>query len=235
MNNTINLKLTNMHLLIIFIIILFITLTYVNFIYYIYKDNNQYKYSDNLLNKMSKNILNITKDKEDKENNKISEIPRLLDNNYDIENSIEKHKFLNKRDYNVVNDKLVPPDRRLPEYMYPYNYIKNMINVPTRGYPENYHLYGIVHRDTFETVYRLYGRQTYPGSNQYEYYIQGSINDNTTKIPVENNNGTQIKIGKEIDDGQILVIPGTNLSRGNFIVKLYKHDIPRYNPYIDMN
>ena len=165
-------------------------------------------------------------------------------NFYDKQNNIcsdscwqENKNNGNKKisEYQTYSTQFVPceePKVRLPEYMYPYNYIKNMINVPTRGYPENYHLYGIVHRDTFETVYRLYGRQTYPGSNQYEYYIQGSINDNTTKIPVENNNGTQIKIGKEIDDGQILVIPGTNLSRGNFIVKLYKHDIPRYNPYI---
>jgi hypothetical protein len=37
--------------------------------------------------------------------------------------------------------------------------------------------------------------------------------------------------GKEIEDNQIIFIPGTNVTKGDFKVKLYDYDIPRYIPY----
>ena len=50
------------------------------------------------------------------------------------------------------------------------------------------------------------------------------MNDNLVKIPIS------IKGDKEIEDDQIIDIPGTNQTMGSFRVKLYKLNVPRYNP-----
>jgi hypothetical protein len=47
---------------------------------------------------------------------------------------------------------------------------------------------------------------------------------NIVKIPISINGN------REIDDEQIIDIPGTNQTMGSFRVKLYKLNVPRYNP-----
>jgi hypothetical protein len=224
MPNTIQLQLS--HLLLILCIFLFLTFAYINYIKYLNKDDKSYKYSDNIINKINKKVLKLDK--------------------YD-EYDIERHNFLNKRDRNVLEDRFTKPERRVPEYIYPYEFVKKSLNIPTRGYPENFSQFGIVIRDgydhntvintntnkhighSFEQVYRLYGRQVYPGSSQYEYYIQGSINDNSMKIPIK------VKGDKEFMNNDIIHIPGTSPDKGEFRVNLFKLDIPRYNPYLNID
>ena len=75
---------------------------------------------------------------------------------------------------------------------------------------------GIVVRDNTETAYNLFGRQTFPGSNQYEYYVQGNLDGNIVKIPIKINGD------REIEDDQPITIPGTSFTKGVFKVKLYK-------------
>ena len=133
--------------------------------------------------------------------------------------------MLSVRDHDVLYNDLYPPERRMPIYNYPNQYVKRNINIPTRGLPDNYQMLGIVLRDNTETAYSLFGRQTFPGSTQYEYYIQGNMDGNIVKIPIN------IKGDKEIEDGQEINIPGTNKRKGDFKVQLYKLDTPRYNPY----
>jgi len=127
---------------------------------------------------------------------------------------------------NIVyeSSNILPPER------------KYAINFPTRGYPDNYQLMGILLKDNIETAYNLYGRQTYSGSNQYEYYVHAVIHNNSIKLP--------LNINKEIFDGQTIdIIDSTrshprnksNVSSTNelnniFKVKLYPYDIPRYIP-----
>jgi len=137
----------------------------------------------------------------------------------------ERREFLNNRDNMVVSNIFVAPERRQPEHSYPYNYVKEQLNIPTRGYPDNYHLQGLVLRDNTETAYKLFGRQKFPGSNQYEYFVQSVMHHNDVKIPIK------IKGDKEIEDGQQIMIPGTNKGNGEFKVKLYDYDAPRYIPF----
>ncbi len=146
------------------------------------------------------------------------------DLNNNIESTLNKQTILNIRDKKVLDDSFHPPERRLPEHQYPNKYIKTLINIPTRGYPDNYQLLGIVSRNNTETIYNLFGRQTFPNSNQYEYYIQATLHNNTVKIPIS------IYGDKEIVDNQSITIPGMNPSNDKFIVKLYNYDVPRYIP-----
>ena len=141
-----------------------------------------------------------------------------------IDSELQKRILLLNRDRDILLNDFAPPERRIPAYAYPNRYVKTLLNIPTRGDPDSYQLLGIVLRNNTETAYNLFGRQSYPGSNQYEYYVQASMNDNLVKIPIS------IKGDKEIEDDQIIDIPGTNQTMGSFRVKLYKLDVPRYNP-----
>lgn len=143
-----------------------------------------------------------------------------------IDSELEKRIMLTNRDQNVLLNDFTPPERRVPIHAYPNSIIKQQFNIPTRGVPDNYQLLGLVMRDNTETAYNLFGRQTFPGSNQYEYYVQGNLDRNIVKIPLTINGD------REIEDGQIITIPGTSLMNGDFKVKLYKLDVPRYNPMI---
>lgn len=136
----------------------------------------------------------------------------------------ERRSFINNRDTEVVSNIFVAPERRQPSHSYPYDHVKNQLNIPTRGHPDNYHLQGLVLRDNTETAYKLFGRQKFPGSNQYEYFVQSVMHNNDVKIPIKINGD------KEIEDGQNIMVPGTNKNIGEFKVKLYEYDAPRYIP-----
>jgi hypothetical protein len=169
----------------------------------------KYNYSPNDLN-YNDTILDIV-------NKRLDE----LKNNQEY---LEKRRYLDRRDVKALYDDLSPPERRQPEHAYLYK--NRMINIPSRGFPDSYQLVGVLLRNNTETVYNLFGRQTYPGSNQYEYYVKASMNDNDVKLPLS------IKGDKEIEDGQAVEVPGTDPSKGEFITKLYKFDSPRYNPLV---
>jgi|UniRef100_A0A6C0ED90 hypothetical protein len=190
-----------------YIIILF-SLIFILTVYYIHVDKKNhineidYKYTDTLIDKVKKLLLNLQFEQSD------------------------KREYLEKRDEKVLYDDFYPPERRLPEYQYPFNNIKKKIwNIPTNGYPDNYQLMGIVIRSNTETAYNLFGRQKYPRSNQYEYYVEGQMHNTKIKIPIK------VKGDREIYNKQEIHIHGTDPSKGPFIVELYDYDLPRYNPY----
>ena len=147
-------------------------------------------------------------------------IIELKNNNIILEKKLElKEKIVYESSNTQQLEK--PPER------------KYAINFPTRGYPDNYQLMGILLKDNIETAYNLYGRQKYSGSNQYEYYVHAVIHNNSIKLP--------LNINKEIFDGQIINIidsahshqhnkPSANEPNNIFKVKLYPYDIPRYIP-----
>lgn len=150
-------------------------------------------------------------------------LPKELDErSFILLNSL--YTYLENRDRSVLNDPLVAPERRVPLDQYPVR-LNNIINVPTRGYPENFQLVGMVSRKVDEKILQLYGRPTYSGSNQWEYFIRTEQNGFVNKIPIE------YKHGKEIQDGDTLDVMGMDNSKGLFTVKLYNYNTPRYNPY----
>lgn len=192
------------YLIIIFTIFIGVVIWYLH-----YNKMNNYN-SDRLLNKINKINHKI---------NKVNNFNKIL------KLQTTKKNFLNNRDNEVVYNKLAPPERRLPEHLYPDEHVKKQINITTRGLPDNYHLIGVVLRNNTESAFNLFGRQLFPGSNQWEYYVTGEMQNTSIKLPIE------IKGNREIVDGQNIIIPGTNQNIGNYHVKLYKYDTPRYNPY----
>jgi len=133
-------------------------------------------------------------------------------NNQPANNQPANNQFIRARciDEEVLYNDFYPPKRRYP------------INIPSRGYPDNYQLIGVLLRSGTETAYNLFGRQKYPGSSQYEYYAEGIMNDNKIKLPIKINGD------KEINDDDLIDIPGNNPANGKFSVKLYEYNTPLY-------
>ena len=60
--------------------------------------------------------------------------------------------------FQVIYDDLHPPERRMPEHQYPDRYVKRLINIPTRGHPDNYHLQGVLTRKQDERPTRKFNK-----------------------------------------------------------------------------
>tara|TARA_Y100000590_G_scaffold343714_2_gene392797 strand:+ start:1663 stop:2277 length:615 start_codon:yes stop_codon:yes gene_type:complete len=115
------------------------------------------------------------------------------------------------------------------------------INVRTRGEVE-YQQLGILNKQGIENsgqqvgnssdtvILPLFGRQTYIGSNKYNYYTSTDSNNNI-KIPININNinCTDDRGCDMINDGELINLPEFN---GIFKCTLYNFDKPRYIPYI---
>lgn len=135
-------------------------------------------------------------------------------------------------DYHKSYDPLEDPTRRVPRHEIPPITMKYALDIPTRGYPDNYNQYGVLvkekehdhnHKeiDNQNQIIRLFGRQTYPGSNQYEYYTMITSGNDLIKIPIYN------KRRNELYEDDIIYIKELN---NKYRVNLYKYDAPRYYP-----
>ena len=130
-------------------------------------------------------------------------------------------------DKKSLEDPLTAPERRLPAYLYPRYPLSTKINIPTRGYPPYYQFMGNLYRKEDEKFVQLFGRQTYPGSNKYEYYgITTDRNGFKTKIKIETDRD------KELFNGDEVKIDMFDTSKGKFILELNELGTPKYNPYI---
>ena len=101
------------------------------------------------------------------------------------------------------------------------------INVPTRGEPPSYQQVGIL-TDTVdsENVKPLYGRQTYRGSNQWNYFT--SLDSHlATKIPItiDENDCTDERGCIELNKNDTI-----HVNTKDYNIDLYKFNTPRYMP-----
>jgi hypothetical protein len=134
----------------------------------------------------------------------------------------ERDSYLKNRDRKVVLDELYPPEKRVERNQYVYQDSQLPINIRTRGEPDDYQLVGLLYNPEGNKNYHLYGRRTYPGSYEWEYYIlakdAGGLN---IKFPLHQKN--------EIMENTNIKVPLDNI---DYKVKIYNYDQPRYNPFI---
>ncbi len=140
-------------------------------------------------------------------------------NNMDFILSLPITKYIENRDRSIMYDPLVEPTRR---YSNASNY-KNLINIPTRGYPDEYQLIGLLSRTTDEKLIQLFGRPKYRGANTWEYYALSNEHGANIKIPIRS------KGDREFENGQQIHI---HEFKGDFQVRLYDYNTPRYIPDI---
>jgi hypothetical protein len=139
--------------------------------------------------------------------------------NQELEQELYKRKLL-YRDRSILEDKLIAPEQRHESHVHVE--FDKPSPIYTRGEPENYQLVGLLSREDIDKKYQLFGRRTYPGSPEWEYYIGGRDSGGLDyKFPIDNK--------QEIYDGTTMVNPVDN---DTYNVKIYEFNKPRYIPFI---
>jgi hypothetical protein len=156
------------------------------------------------------------------------------------QNSMEQEQpqtdVIRNYDYRKVYDPLENPVRRVDRSQLPPYYVRQVIDIPSRGYPDNFTQVGIlVKKDNFKKdkkdnnrnednkILRLFGRQEYPGSSFYEYYTALNSGLDSIKIPIKNRRNNELYTGDEVYIKEI---------NQKYEVSLHKYDAPKYYPDI---
>lgn len=124
-------------------------------------------------------------------------------------------------DYRKLYDPLEDPTMRVDRYLLgPLEYRK-MFNYPTQGYPDTYRWMGIMinHDESDKNkIIKLFGRQKYPRSNEYQYYTMINMDHDQIKVHLHNHR-------KELYDHDEVFVPELNKK---YTVQLNKDDDMRY-------
>ena len=155
-------------------------------------------------------------------------------------------------DYRVTFDPLTEPSRRPPRHVISPVIGNPYFNYPTRGFTDSYSLQGYLVKDFNKynkkdntqinsltdkgkpqgdideydkenRILKLFGREKYPNSTEYEYYviINTGMND-SIKYFLENQR-------KELYDGDSVYV---DILKSKYTVKTLKNKTFEYNPYL---
>ena len=98
------------------------------------------------------------------------------------------YELIRQRDLGIIANPLAPPERRTerPTIDMTLPLLRNKyIGLPTRGSYDTYQQTGyLVDSTNSDNILKLFGRQKYPGSTQYEYYAMKSTAADQYKIPL---------------------------------------------------
>ncbi len=143
---------------------------------------------------------------------------------------------LNMKDHERIINPLLPPERSYENtYGIP-------INVPSRGFSSGFQQVGMLYKNQIAddgkvignssdtVIIPIFGRPLYPGSNKWNYYVT-SDKYAMVKMPFTfKGKKTDDQYGvDELFDGDVITLPEYN---GEFVVKIYQYDKPRYIPFI---
>ena len=125
-------------------------------------------------------------------------------------NGVTDYELIRQRDLGVIANPLLPPEKRTerPTIDMTLPLLRNKyIGLPTRGSYDTYQNVGYLSKEgDTDNVLKLFGRQKYPGSNQYEYYAIKSTNVDQFKVPMYEQK-------RQLFDGDTVVLqkifPGT--------------------------
>lgn len=164
--------------------------------------------------------------------------PPTTINNYEgpsmISHPVDINQIVKEYDYRNVRDILVPPVKRPSSSLVTPIINDPLYNIHTRGHPHNYSWMGIL-INTTETseeapfsqdnkIVKLFGRQKYPNSTQYQYYVVVNTGNDQTKINLDKE-----KYRKELYDDDVVTIDELNMT---FKVKLNDSNWIEYSPYV---
>jgi hypothetical protein len=190
------------------------------------------EYNSKIYNKLSE-LENNKNNSNENRPQIIKEIVKVVDNKPDT--------VLINKDVELMRNPLLPPHRR--NYHIESNPIMGVpINIQTRGYDGGYQQIGMLYKEGISdenmqpgnnndtNILPLFGKPLYSNSSKWLYYT-GSDKFNNIKIPITVNGKdcTDDYGCKELYNDDIVNIPAYN---GNFKVKIYKFDKPRYIPYV---
>lgn len=132
--------------------------------------------------------------------------------------------MLVNKDFERIVNPLLPPERS-------YNSTYRVpINIPTRGFSENYQQVGAI--NSGEKILPLYGRPRWPGATKWNYYTS-TDSFQSVKLPVYfKKRDCQDDIGcDEVYDGDNISIPQYGKDK-EFKANIYRLDKPYYIPFL---
>lgn len=132
--------------------------------------------------------------------------------------------MLVNKDYERIVNPLLAPERS-------YNSTYRVpINIPTRGFSENYQQVGAV--NSGDKILPLYGRPRWPGATKWNYYTN-TDGFQSIKLPVQfKRMDCQDEVGcDEIYDGDSITIPQYGKDK-EFKANIYRLDKPYYLPFL---
>lgn len=156
--------------------------------------------------------------------------------NADNPNQISYWDYLNMKDHERIINPLLPPERSYENtYGIP-------INIPSRGFSGGFQQIGTLYKNQIAddakvignssdtVIIPIFGRPVYPGANKWNYYVT-SDKYAMVKMPFTfKGKKTDDQYGvDELFDGDVITLPEYN---GEFVVKIYQYDKPRYIPFI---
>jgi hypothetical protein len=135
-----------------------------------------------------------------------------------------QNTMLVNKDFERIVNPLLPPERS-------YNSTYRVpINIPTRGFSENYQQVGAV--NSGDKILPLYGRPRWPGATKWNYYTN-TDGFQSIKLPVQfKRMDCQDDVGcDEIYDGDNITIPQYGKDK-EFKANIYRLDKPYYLPFL---
>ena len=132
--------------------------------------------------------------------------------------------MLVNKDYERIVNPLLAPERS-------YNSTYRVpINIPTRGFSENYQQVGAV--NSGDKILPLYGRPRWPGATKWNYYTN-TDGFQSIKLPVQfKRMDCQDEVGcDEIYDGDNITVPQYGKDK-EFKANIYRLDKPYYLPFL---
>jgi len=148
-----------------------------------------------------------------------------------LDTVLSPNMYLVNKDYERVINPLLPPERSYP---FPLGRVGVPINIPTRGYSSGYQQMGFLEQEGVDEpgkkLIPLYGQETYPGSNYYNYYTN-TDGFQTVKLGVRRGNRDCMEETgcKELYNGDSVAVQGYS---GGYKANIYKYDTPRYIPNV---
>ncbi len=133
-------------------------------------------------------------------------------------------EIIREHDIGKIYDPLQDPTKRTERSNIMFSGIRRLFDIRTRGETDTFRQLGVlVANDPAEPnkMIKLFGRQEYPNSTNYEYYVELNNGNDNIKLPLDNK--------KEIYDNDTVLIKQTNR---NYTATIYKNESPRYSPNI---
>lgn len=187
--------------------------------------SSQNNYNYNYYNKINDNINDNNINDNNNNNNNTTEKTIIETSKTNFANPYE---YIKMQDYKVILDPLTQPTKRQPSYLLAPLINNPLYNYPTRGYADNFSQMGyLIDNSSSENdpnrILQLFGRQKYPNSSEYEYYITFLSGDKERKYDLD-------KYKRELFNKDKIKVDLFN--NKDYTVKLLKNKELEYNPYI---
>jgi len=154
----------------------------------------------------------------------------FLYNNYYIDKKRD-YKIEEKKQEIIINNIVDDDDKNLLDPPGRKYFGRGVpINIRTRGEPNDYSQIGLLtSQNNPDKIMPLFGRQTYRGSNLWNYY--SALDSNlATKIPIQKNRDCIGTHGcSEINNGDTINLSN---SQENYTVQLYPYNDIQYIPHV---